>query len=259
MRDSSEVFQEDSDPAQHLPGDDPVVIDERIENHAAEVPGGCIQMGQLVFQLDAPGVIDPAFARRRRAAAVATTRVQIARRHGRAGPCAEPNSRVRRDQGINARDEAPKPGAASGAREPVQPIGAPPLAERQRSKRGVDPAKQTRPTAGTVLHQCQPNLRRPDALELAHVLGPMQAAAGHGNLVKRFPHRRIEHAAVERQGRGGGVEPGAAVELQGAQGTQTFLAEQLGKPGGVARDPECLHAPTSPPPDAARARPAVFR
>ncbi len=109
-------------PAQHLSRYDPVVIHDGIEHHAAQVPRGGIQMGQLILQLDAPGVVDPALggggARRLRYG-----RVQIGGGTGQQDP---PPSRIAAGgaQGIDAcarSAEAPAPPRKHG---PVQPIPA---------------------------------------------------------------------------------------------------------------------------------------
>src|SRR3954453_2868756 len=74
---------------------------------------------------------------------------------------------------------------------------------------------------------------------MSHVLRAVQAAAGHGDLVKRFSDRAIEYAAFDGEGRGAGIEPRAAVKLQRCPGHQPFTRE-LRKTQGVSGNPERL-------------------
>ena len=118
--------------------------------------------------------------------------------------------------------------------------GPPPLAQRHGGESRVDAVEEPGPTGGAILDQGQPNLRRPDSLQLPHVLRAVQAASGHGDLVKRLPDRWVEHAAVQGERRGGRIEASAAIELERTPGDQPFLPEQLPEAARVARDPERL-------------------
>ena len=64
------------------------------------------------------------------------------------------------------------------------------------------PPKSPTSPVGAVFHQREANGGWSDPLQLPHVLGAVQAATCHRNLMKRLAHRGIEDAAVEGEGRG---------------------------------------------------------
>ena len=65
------------------------------------------------------------------------------------------------------------------------------------------------------LYQPQPDDARTRALQLAHVLRAVPAAARHGELVIGLARDRVERAALQQQGRPRRVEAGGAIQLHG--------------------------------------------
>jgi len=68
----------------------------------------------------------------------------------------------------------------------------------------------------------------------AHVLRPVQASAGHRDLVVRLTYGGVEQATLEQEGRRRAVESSAAIRLSGAQGASP--REQAGRSGWIPRN-----------------------
>ena len=152
---------------------------------------------------------------------------------------AEPRCQRGRQQqpgGVHRRDIVGERGGGLPPR-----LGAQGGEEGHPRKGGIDSAQEAGGAApGAVGDQRQPHRRRTKRLQLPHVLGAVQAPGAHRDLVIRLPHRRVEPPPIEGERRGGGIEAGAAVELERGPRGEPLLLRQLGKAGGVSGDAERL-------------------
>ena len=107
-------------PVQLLPGHHPVIVHHRVEHDPTQMPCRCVEVAELVFQFDAPGVIDASARPDWRRAAPSHGLVQIARGAGEQAAPAR-GSPLPRGHRIDPRCVAASAGSGSAAYGPARP------------------------------------------------------------------------------------------------------------------------------------------